>query len=249
MRRLAKISVQLVAVVTTLSVLGACASRQGRSDYGPSAATPMEGPALVVRPALVAEGVLPAAAAEPRAWVGDEIGLAQERHIAHRHEAAFVYAAAAPSRITVAGRTRTLRPGEAMFVDENVPHSHVPTCEGITDCRDNFWEIRLARPGSKPPAGDDDVKHVFTSPTFTASDAKGTRLRFEVIQLPPGAATSFPTGDDAYLYVKRGHIAYGTTVGAREIRAGQGIPATGVTSRARNDGSEPAELLTWRATH
>lgn len=100
-------NLQMVALLVTAIALGAC-----------QAARP------VVAPVLLAEGVVSPALSGALAWVADEVTLGAERVLVHGHEAAFVYAPVTPSRLTVAGQTRTLRPGQAVFVGDNVVHTH-----------------------------------------------------------------------------------------------------------------------------
>ena len=52
-------------------------------------------------------------------------------------------------------------------------------------------------------------------------------------------------GDAPYLYVKGGRIVYEAPSGMERLRAGQGAPGPAQSSwLARNDGREPAAVLT-----
>jgi hypothetical protein len=185
----------------------------------------------------------------PRAWVADEVTLGQQRAVTHRHEAAFVYAPVTPTRLTMSGQTRGIRPGEAAFVGDNVLHTHDVTCTVPTDCRDSFWEIRLAPAGVNPAAGDDQTKRVFVSPALTASSADAaTRLRFELLQILPGTVVTLSGPGTRYLYVPRsGRADSGLSAGDRPLaRAGLlAPPETPVT--LRNDGQVPIAVLVWQA--
>ena len=74
-------------------------------------------------------------------------------------------------------------------------------------------------------------------------------VRFEMLRLEPGAVASLPATAGRYLYVTGGRIVYQGASGPEQLRAGEGrlTPGQSVVI-ARNDGREPAALLTWRAT-
>lgn len=241
-------SILTCSVLAGFVLAGCQSSRSPQTSMMQPSAAPAERP-VSVAPVVLAEGVLPPGNADPRAWVADEVTLAQQRPVKHSHEAGFVYAPVTPSRLTIGGETKTLRPGEAVFIGDNVAHTHDVTCTVPTDCRDSFWEIRLTRPGTKPAAGDEKTKRIFESPTFTASSADAaTRLRFELLQVPPGAVVPLSAAGTRYLYVPRGGIAGKALSGSDRLLPREGLlalPQTPVT--ARNEGHTPVAVLVWHA--
>jgi len=146
------------------------------------------------------------------------------------------------------GRGVTVAAGGA-FVGDNVVHTHDRTCAQPTDCRDSFWEIRLARPTALPASGDLETQRVFVSSTLESPLEGPVPVRFEMLRLEPGAVASLPATAGQYLYVRGGRIVYQGASGPEQLRAGEGrlTPGQSVVI-ARNDGREPAALLTWRAT-
>jgi len=177
----------------------ACTSLAG----GPSAAVqPSASPAPVAvtppRAIVLAEGSVPSLPPGPLAWVTERVSF-YERPITHSHEAAFVYAAVTPSRLSVPTGARTLMPGQASFVPAGVWHTHERTCDLPTECHDSFWEIRVAPPDSPPPSGDMPTARVFVSPAIPVAPGAPARLRFELIHPAdiPGAAA-----DGGYTYIR-----------------------------------------------
>jgi hypothetical protein len=250
------IATMMTFCVLSASALAACqSSRVPQTSLVQPSAAPAERGISAPTPIVLAEGVLPPAPIGQRAWVADEVTLGQQRAVTHRHEGAFVYAPVTPSRLTVAGRTRTLRPGEAVFVGDNVQHTHDVTCMVPSDCRDSFWEIRLAQPGAPPPAGDDQTRRVFVSPTFNAFSADAAaRVRLELVQIPPGAVVGLSGSDTRYLYIPRNvpgnDVASTALSGPDRLVAGEGLlvlPQAPVT--ASNHGRAPVAVLALRTAH
>jgi hypothetical protein len=238
-----------LALIVMFSALAGCQSSQWPlpSSVQPAAA-PAERPRAVSVPVVLAEGVVPPADLGRRAWVADEVTLGQQRALTHSHEAAFVYAAVTPSRLTVSGQTRTLRPGEAVFVGDHVAHTHEATCTVPTDCRDSFWEIRLAAPGVPPPTG--ETARVFVSPPFTVSStATPTRLRFELLQVPPGAVAPLSGRDIRYFYLPPSRFADTRFAGLEGLRPGTGLLTLpgGTPVDVRNGSRTPVAVLVWHA--
>jgi hypothetical protein len=154
-------------------------------------------------PIALAEGTIATFPRGPVAWVADEVTI-DERPVKHSHEAAFVYAAVSPSRLTLPSGTRTLAPGQAVFVPAGVPHTHDRTCVVPTDCHDSFWEVRLADPGARPPAGDMQTTRVFVSPIVSGPADGPVHARLDFLGEVPVSA---PVTNDEYVYARRGSPA------------------------------------------
>src|SRR5262249_2834891 len=176
------VALQSISLLVTFLALSACQATHAPAPLSSSPSALPRERALAAPPIVLAEGVASPSLPAALAWVADEVTLGAERATTHSHEAAFVYAPVTPSRLTVAGQPKTLRPGEAAFVGDNVVHTHDRTCVQPTDCRDSFWEIRLARPTARPASGDLETKRVFVSSTLEPPLEGPLPVRFEMLR-------------------------------------------------------------------
>ena len=80
-------------------------------------------------------------------WVSHEVRLEAGDAIEHDHEFAFVYAAEGPHFLVKDSERQELRQGAGAALSAGSVHGHEAGSGPSV-----FWEIRLAPPGSAPPA-------------------------------------------------------------------------------------------------
>lgn len=163
---------------------------------------------------LLAEARVASLPAGPLAWAAYEATLAAGRTVTHRHVPSFVFAGE-PLRVTVNAATTALRSGQAVFVGENVAHTHVGP--------GRFWEIRLAAPGGQPPADLGPApRRVFASPALETVPPPPVLVSFVLVALPPGGETAVHTHPGPeFIYVTRGELVYqNALIGTRTMRVG-----------------------------
>lgn len=175
-------------------------------------------------------------------WIAHELRLERGGRIEHAHEPAFVYAREAGHRLTIEGEASELEERAGAAVPGAVRHVH----EGAQGSPSVFWEVRLARAGSRAPSAA-EARTVFESEPVEGAPPQA-RAVFVYVLLPPGGATSVHTHPGSELiYQLTGRIDYqNALVGTIRIGPGalEGIPPETAVQK-RNPSATAAEFLSW----
>lgn len=174
---------------------------------------------------------------EPLAWVA--YAAAPEQSLTHRHAPGFVYAEDEEHAVTIDGQEIMLQPGEAVFVGQDVEHTHVTG---------SFWDILLTAPDAEPPSGLEDAEQVFASVPLEGIPEPPVTISFIRVELPPGSQTSIHTHPGSeFIYETEGAIDYqNAIIGTERTEAGgtHMLPRDTAVQK-RNPEGETAVFLSW----
>lgn len=187
--------------------------------------------------------------AGPLAWIAHEIRLEPGEAIEHEHEQAFAYGRSGEHSVREAGGAAapdsggdvSLAEGEAAALAVGTRHVHSAAGDGAV-----LWEIRLARPGTAPPAGAGSSRRVFESEPLEGVPAPAAVSLIEVTVPPRGGRTTVHTHPGPeFIYQLSGVIDYQNAIaGTKRLGPGgaEGIPP-GTAVQKRNPYADPATFL------
>ena len=232
------------------SLLAACVGGSGVEEFQATVAPPVGGGVSMGGEALggnaettsLAQQVLEEVPGGELAWVGHEVRLAPSEALEHAHEFSFAYAREANHLLRIGSESQELKPGEGTQVSPGTAHRHeAPSGASV------FWEVRLAAPGSAPPANVPNARLVFESGPLE-SIPSNPLAAFVHVLVPPDGETSVHTHPGPeFIYQLSGRIDYeNALIGVVEMGPGavEGIPPE-VPVQKRNPFEEDAEFLSW----
>ena len=233
MRRLRRGTVGL-AVLTAFAAITGCGDEEGASPDGSDRGAGIGALGADARVRTIARARLAARPPGELAWIATELRLSPGRATTHRHEPAFVYIRD--------GRSGTLGEGEGEWLPGGRRHRHRAHGGAAT-----IWEIRLARAGSPPSAGQ---RPVFESEPLEGLTEPAALSFLEVVVPPRGGRTTVHThpGPEV-IYELSGRIDYqNALIGTRRLGPGglEGIPPETPVQK-RNPYAEPGVFLSWFA--